>query len=310
MYTFVVVGCERDLALLEFQAQSMEKYLQRGQEILLLVNEAQPQNFIRKFKKFRDYYRNFRLSIKTLQDFDIIANKPYVDQQILKFASVELTHKDLLVLDCQNFLFKPWIDSNFPILEEKIPYRRAPYVMDPKIWQDYNQALGGDVPIDVHGMGLSTPIFLRNNVIKHIIDTHNGLKEFVNWFYSASKSKSEFALYLQWCEQKLWGMEKYHYLETTNYDWAGPYLRDHPKFDIMFEDYLKQLKIRINYNGIPKSPNVLKEEKDKCSWSSINHRAWGDMTNEQFKQLTKVLRNVNLDTKCLIEYRNIYRLEK
>lgn len=303
MYTFVVIGCERDIALLEFQAQSLEKYLTEGQSILLIINEENPNDFLKKFTKFKHHYDKFNLEILTKKEFDFTGKQPYVDQQILKFAASEITDNHLLVLDCQNFLFRSWNPSDFPILDEKIPYRRADYAMDPQIWEDYNQILGSTVPINIHNMCLSTPIFLRNDVIRHLIVTNGGLKNFSKWFYNASKSKSEFALYLQWCEQRLWGMEKYHYLETTNYDWAGPYLRDHPNFDKIFNDYLKELTFRIEYTGIPKSPIVLKEEKPKCCWSSINHRAWADMTDWQFNQLTTLLEDVKLDTKCMVNYR-------
>jgi hypothetical protein len=306
MYTFVVVGCERDLALLKFQAQSMKQYLPAGQEILLLVNEKNPYTFFEGFKQFEHLYSRFKLKVKTLKEFDFVSNQAYVDQQILKFAAAELTDNHLLILDCQNFLFKHWNESNYPILDDKIPYRRAEYAMNPQIWEDYNQALGSNVPINIHNMCLSTPIFLSNEIIRNLINVHGGLNSFAKWFYSISKSKSEFALYLQWCEQRLWGMEKYHYLETTNYDWAGPYLRDHPQFNIVFDDYLNQLKTRIDYKGIPKSPLVLREEKVKCVWSSVNHRAWGDMSDEQFDRLTNLLIDVKLDTSCLIEYRKKY----
>lgn len=303
MFTFVVVGCERDLALLELQAQSMKRYLPVGQEIILLVNEKDPYKFLNGLKSFEQCYEGFKLQIKTLDDLGIVANQPYVDQQILKLAAAELTDNHLIVLDCQNFLFKPYVA--LPVLDDKIPYRRAPYAMNPLIWDEYCEKLGNKLPLNLHNMCLSTPIYLRSDVIRHMIKHFGGLQDFAKWFYTATRSKSEFALYLQWCE-RLQGLEHFHYLESDFFDWAGPYLRDHPNFDEIFNDYLLQLKIRMDYQGHPKSNDVLRHFKPKCSWSSINHRAWGNMTDEQFDRLTTLLNEVKLDTKCLIDYRTNY----
>lgn len=303
MYTFVVIGCKRDLALLEFQAQSMEKYLTAGQDILLLINETDPSAFYKGFNKFKHYYDKFNLTIKTVNDFDFESRKPYDDQQILKLAAAQISDKQLLVLDCQNFLFKPYIE--LPIYDGKIPYCRAPYAMDPLIWDQYNQELGHNLPIDLHGMCLSTPIYLNKDVINNLINNFGGLKAFARWFYHATRMKSEFALYLQWCEKNN-GMEHYHYLENSFYEWAGPYLRDHPKFDKEFEKYCLQLKDRIRYNGLPKTDQVLRNYEPKCCWSSINHRAWSDMSSEQFNRLTNLLNGVMLNTDCLNPYRKNY----
>lgn len=303
MYTFVIIGCERDLALLELQAQSFNLYLKENQDILLLVNEEDSYNFMRKFEEFRHLYDKFNLSIKTLDEFDLVHQESYVDQQLLKLSAAEISDKHLLVLDCQNFLFKPYVE--LPVYDEKIPYRRASYAMNPRIWEQYNQELGHNLPIDIHGMCLSTPIYLNIDVIRNLIENFGGLKEFSKWFYIATNQKSEFALYLQWCE-KNHGMEHYHYLENSFYNWAEPYLRDHPDFDIEFNKYLVQLKERINYQGHLKSKATLRNFKPKCCWSSINHRAWGDMSNEQFNRLTKVLNDVNLNTNCLENYRKNY----
>jgi predicted YcjX-like family ATPase len=138
-----------------------------------------------------------------------------------------------------------------------------------------------------------------------MINHYGGLKEFAKWFYTATRSKSEFALYLQWCEVKQ-GLQHYHYLESDFFDWAGPYLRDHPDFDNEFNTYCTQLVERINYTGHEKSKDVLRNFRVKCCWSSVNHRAWGDMTDEQFDRLTKILNDVKLDTNCLINYRKNY----
>lgn len=303
MYTFVIIGCERDLALLELQAQSFDLYLPAEQDILLLVNEEDPHNFMQKFKKIQHLYSKFNLKIKTLTDFDIVHKDPYVDQQLLKLAAAEISDKHLLVLDCQNFLFKPYIE--LPIYDGKIPYRRAPYAMNPRIWEQYNHQFGHNLPIDIYGMCLSTPIYLNIDVICNLIDYFGGLKEFSKWFYIATNQKSEFALYLQWCE-KNHGMEHYHYLENSFYNWAEPYLRDHPEFDVEFNKYLIQLKERIRYQGHKKGGLILKNYEARCCWTSVNHRAWGDMTDEQFDRLTSLLNEVKLDTKCLINYRTNY----
>jgi hypothetical protein len=303
MYSFVIIGCERDLALLELQAQSMAEYLPAGQEIILIINEKDPTNFVKGFEKFSHYYNNFALKIFESSTFSFVGGRPYVDQQILKLAAATITNNHLLVLDCQNFLCKPYVE--LPVFDDKVPYRHAPYAMDERIWHQYSKKLGNNFPINLHNMCLSTPIYMHNGVIRNLIDTYGGLSEFSLWFYGATVSKSEFALYLQWCE-KNHGLHHYHYLESDFFDWGGPYLRDHHDFSSIFDDYLIKLNERIGYQGHPKSKDVIRHFKPKWCWSSINHRAWGDMTDEQFDRLTNILNGVKLDTSCLIEYRKNY----
>ena len=304
MYTFVVIGCERDLALLEFQAQSMEKYLTAGQDILLLINEKDTTSFFEGFDKFKYYYNKFNLTIKSLADFDFNPINPYVDQQVLKLAAAQCTDKHLLVLDCQNFLFRPYVE--LPILDEKIPYRSGPYSMHPEIWNQYCNSLGRDIPLGgPYNMSLCTPLYMHNGVIRNLIENFDGLNTFATWFRDASTSKSEFALYSQWCEHQQ-GVQHYHYLESDYYFWSGPYLRDHPDFDVEFNSYLKQFVERIQYQGYQKNSSILRNFKPKCCWSSINHRAWGDMSDEQFDRLTSLLNGVMLNTDCLNPYRKNY----
>ena len=303
MYSIVVIGCERDLALLELQAQSMAEYLPDGQEILLIVNEKDPTGFIEGFGKFSHYYNNFALKIFDRDCFDFVGGQPYVDQQILKLAAATVTNNHLLVLDCQNILCKPYVD--LPVFDDKVPYRHGMYSMDETIWHQYCERLGHDLPVGLHNMCLATPIYMHTGVIRHLINTNGGLSKFSDWFYAATRSKSEFALYLQWCEKHR-GLQHYHYLESDFFEWAGPYLRDDPNFATVFDNYIEHLKRNLAYEGIPASDLVIRDYKRKWCWTSINHRAWGDMTDEQFDRLTSVLNDVKLDTNCLINYRKTY----
>jgi hypothetical protein len=303
MYTIVVIGCERDLALLELQAQSMAEYLPAGQEIILIINEKDPTNFVKGFEKFSHYYNNFALKIFDRDCFDFVGGQPYVDQQILKLAAATVTNNHLLVLDCQNILCKPYVD--LPVFDDKVPYRHAPYAMDETIWKQYCERLGHELPVGLHNMCLSTPIYMHTSVIRNLINTYGGLSKFASWFYIATRSKSEFALYLQWCE-KNHGLSHYHYLESDFFDWGGPYLRDHIDFDSVFETYIHQLNERLAYQGHLPSNAIIRHYESKWCWTSINHRAWGDMTDEQFDRLTTVLNGVKLDTNCLINYRKNY----
>ena len=303
MYTIVVIGCERDLDMLELQAQSMSKYLPEGQEIILIVNEDNPQKFLKGFFKFNHYYDKFNLMLVKKDHFNFLGGQPYVDQQILKLAAATLTDNHLLVLDCQNFMCKPYVE--LPVFDDKVPYRQGPYVMDERIWEQYCKKLDHNLPLNLHNMCISTPLYMHNGVIRNLINTHGGISEFALWFYGATVSKSEFALYLQWCEKNQ-GLHHYHYLESDFHDWAGPYLRDHPKFDDIFEEYLQLLDERFAYIGIPASDLVIRDYKRKWCWTSINHRAWGDMSDEQFERLTDKLKEVKLNADSLINYRNNY----
>lgn len=321
MYSFIIIGCERDLALLELQAQSMSTYLTPGEEIILIINEDRPRKFLQGFFKFKHYYDNFNLKIVNKNDFSFPGGQPYVDQQILKMAAATLTDNHLIVLDCQNFLCKPYVE--LPVFDDKIPYRHGPYSMEEEIWSQYCERLNHSLPLNIHNMCLSTPIYLHNKVIRNMIDhlgrmynknNSNGtIAGFAKWFYSATRSKSEFALYLQWCE-KNHGLHHYHYFESDFFDWAGPYLRDHHKegdndnikFQESFEAFYQELVRNIKYDGIKSSDSVIRNYKRKWAWSSINHRAWGSMSTDQFNRLTKVLNDVKLNTDCLKSYRENY----
>ena len=303
MYTFVVIGCERDLDMLELQAQSMSLYLPKGQEIILIINEDDPQKFLKGFSKFGHYYDNFNLMIVKKDHFNLVGGQPYVNQQILKLAAAKLTDNHLLVLDCQNFMCKPY--AELPVFDDKVPYRHGPYVMDENIWLQYCKKLNHNVPVNAHNMCISTPLYMHNKVIKNLINTYDGVNNFTLWFYGATQSKSEFVLYQQWCEKNR-GLQHYHYLESDFYDWAGPYLRDDPNFNEVFDQYLTDLQERIEYNGIPDSDLVIRDYKRKWCWTSVNHRAWGDMSDEQFERLTNKLKEVKLNTNSLINYRNNY----
>ena len=304
MYDLVVIACERDLPLLRLQAQSMALYLPRKTRIHIMVNEKDPKRFFKKFKNFSSFYKEFKLKIYTLADFDIEPGDPYEDQQILKLAASHVTDNHLLILDCQNFLFRPYVQ--LPIFDGKIPYRKVDgqYPMDDTIWKSYCNKVG-PCNYEDKRMGLSTPIYLRNDICRHIILSYGGMQAFVEWFRLATNRKSEFTLYYIWTEVKLMGIQNYHYLESDPFTWASPYLRDSVTFDKDFNTYVKQLNEIKEYTGYS-DPHITRDFVNKCCWTSINHRAWGEMTSYQYTKITHLLNKVQLEPK-FEEYRVDYK---
>lgn len=304
MYELVVIGCVRDLPLLKLQAESMANFLPNKTKVNLIVNEKNPRSFLKKFNTFKHFYHNLKLKIYTHEDFDFEFDDPYVDQQILKLAIAEKINNHLLVLDCQNFMIKPYV--KLPIFDGKIPYRKNvdKYPMHEIIWKQYCNHIGRCKFENTH-MGLATPIYLRNDICRHIISSFNGLRGFVEWFRSATDMKSEFTLYYIWTEVRLNGIEHFHYLESDPYTWADPYLRDSKTFDNDFDHFIDRLDQILKYKGYSNYP-ITRDFVDKCCWSSINHRSWGDMSDWQYTKVKTLLNTIGLNPK-FEEYRDEYK---
>jgi hypothetical protein len=88
-----------------------------------------------------------------------------------------------------------------------------------------------------------------------------------------------------WAE-KNGGLNKYHY-ETPS--WAGNFLRDNVNFNLEFNKFIDRIR---------KVPHQ--------SWVSINHRAWGDMTNDQYQILKLKIKELGLYDGHFDKYRAEY----
>ncbi len=296
----ITVTCLRDLPLLDLQAQSVSLYLDTSCPVYLVVNEDNTDYWFEQFdKNYRHYYKNHKLTILVKNDFnnnwkDWIPseNNPWAvgweTQQVLKLAvSTKIDCKQFMILDTQNVLIRHWSPTQYGYINNKIPARKGHHVMPESIWEQYAKSLGLlHVPDKKHLMSICTPLFLSKEVCDSLINVHGGVENFARWFKYASNVKSEFILYNLWAEVR-GGCWTHHYFIPEIEDWANPYLRD----CYTEEDFLAF----YNFLGVHKSHN----------WFSINHRAWGNMTANQYDRLCKKLELYNLKPN-FDEYRNSY----
>jgi hypothetical protein len=285
--SLVTVICNRDLALYELQAESISKYLEPGQQIVLAINENDPTRCLDYYHStLSKYLENHSVTIFTKKDFDVVWDRHYkshyegwANQQIIKLIIADkITTDYYLVLDSQNFLYQEFCLSKISNEQGKYPYRTSRLVMPTDIWNAYSQNLnyGKAIP-DEEIMSICTPIYFNTNLISSAIEDHASTREFVRWFSSLSKIKSEFIWYYIWAETH-GGIDKYHYYVKVEDDWAQPYLRDGQQFDQDFKNFITRLGIH--------APN---------KWASINHRSWGDMSDQQYTDLVTKLGTFGLN---------------
>jgi hypothetical protein len=303
----VVISCNRDIDMLALQAHSFYTYYeswltdeQRSADIYIIVNESgsninlwQEQYSTR----IAEWLKPFNVKILYKDDFmgdwaSWVENKinPWAVgwevQQLLKLAvAVYIDAPGYLILDSQNFLINSWSTKFYSVIDDKLPYRPASFNMPIDMWNSYCQALDIDISPNNKTLNICTPLFFHTDLVKSLLNSKENLFEFSNWFKSISKSKSEFTLYYLWAE-KHGGIEKYHYEAPS---WGGYYLRDHPNFDQEFNHYLSNLKTVARH-----------------AWTSINHRAWGDMTDEQYRRLQAELTKMHLYDGYFNDYRANY----
>jgi len=294
----VTVTCIRDLPLLELQAQGVCKYLDRINPIVIVVNEADPAPWFDYFDQhIRHYYDNHDLTILTRnidfpgpwQVFRSHESNPWSagwqTQQVLKLVIADkLQNNSYLVLDSQNFLICPWSAC---YQGEKIPYREGHFVMPKQAYYNYARTLNlTNLPdLSKHYMSMCTPFYMHTNMVKSLIASQGGLDSFIQFFHQASAIRSEFMLYAVWLE-KHGGVENYH---CITHDYGHPMLRDHrTEFDNDYKHFLFAIGARPIH-----------------AWVSVNHRSWGDMTDQQYEILCRKLSNYNLVPK-FEEYRANY----
>lgn len=293
----VTVTCTRDLSLLELQAQSIFKYLDRINPVYIVVNEVDAGPWFSYFdQNIRHYYNNHDLIILTRDNFsgDWGVFKPHKNnpwgvgwqtQQILKLAVCDILQSNsYLVLDSQNFLICPWSAC---YQGNKIPYRKGNFVMPKEAYYNYARSLELDtVPnLDNPYMTMCTPFYMHTGMVQHLMASQGGLNSFIHYFDQVSSIRSEFMLYAAWLE-KNGGIEKYH--EIT-YDYGQPMLRDHKThFDHLYMEFLLAIGSHPTHK-----------------WVSVNHRSWGDMSDQQYQLLCKKLSNYNLEPR-FDDYRAAY----
>lgn len=286
----ITVTCYRDLPMLELQAQSISKYLDKDTPVYIVVNEDNTAPWRNEFEKnIRKYYKNHSLTLLEKQDFTVewpkwtpSESNPWAvgweTQQILKFASsTKINSLHYLILDSQNFLISKWSPDQYGLINGKIPCRPGHHVMPKEIYNDYLKALNMPEPGHVIGkMSICTPIFFHTELVKKLVDSQGTIFEFIRWFKNASRIKSEFILYELWGE-KNGGMYLYHYMIPEIEDWANPYLRD-CKTEQEFNEFINAVGRHYSH-----------------SWVSINHRAWGNMSTSQYDILKEKLAKYELE---------------
>jgi hypothetical protein len=294
----ITVTCYRDLPLLDLQAQGIYHYLDKDMPVYLIVNEEDTSRWFEFFdQNIRQYYQNHKLTIFTRADFKgawdtwIPSNvNPWAvgweTQQILKLIIAEhITESQYLILDSQNFLIKEWTPRKYN--PDKTPARPGHFVMPIEIWEQYSNNLNINVdPPTSDTMSICTPIFFNTDVVKQLIEHTGGYENFSWWFKNASRIKSEFILYALWLE-KIGGLEKFHSMLPASEGWGNPMLRD-CNSDEEFNFFINNIGTHRTH-----------------AWISANHRAWGNMSNLQYQQLSTKLQKYKLIPHFL-EYRNNY----
>lgn len=282
-FPLVVITCIRDLALLDLQAQSIEQYLEPGTTVYIIVNESDSAPWTTYFNRhIRHYYHKHNLVVMYKQEFEAVwalrrtpISAGWEDQQILKLLIAErITEPYYLILDSQNFLVYPLAKKDFAMKESRIPYRIGKFVMPIETWHDYSKSVGIllEEPTD-ETMSICTPLFMHTSIVKNLIIHHGGSKGFSTWFHTASRIKSEFILYLFWAE-KCGGFKTYHYEQQC---WTGSHLRDCPNLQ-------EAVKKFVNHLGVVKQQ----------IWAMVNHRAWGDISDDEYKLICNKLQTYNL----------------
>lgn len=280
----ITVTCQRDLSLLDLQAQSFDRFLYEGSTIIIIVNEKDPTTWNEHFfNNIEKWYKRHHYTIFYRKDFDIDWNLFYKNepvtgwfrQQILKLAIAEKINQEFyFILDTQNFLVNFWSFKN-RFIDGKIPYRSNELGWAETAYNGYAGLLGlsNSNPKDKK-MSISTPMYIKTDIVKSILKNHKNLEDFSRWFFQYGEEKSEFALYLAWVE--FTGGIDQHYYEAHN--WVHPMLRDSYDFEKDFEYYLEKIGT-LPYHR----------------WSSINFRAWLDMTPKQLNNLINKLRMFGLE---------------
>jgi hypothetical protein len=128
-------------------------------------------------------------------------------------------------------------------------------------------------------MAHCTPIFLHTNLVKELISSNGGLRNFSKWFHNLPGVKSEYMLYHHWVH-KQGGFDKFHY---KAHDWAVAYLRDSGNFS----DDVTQFLSMAEYDNI------------HWAWMSINHRAWDDLNPEELETIIGKLKKHGLNPNAL-----------
>lgn len=303
----VVISCNRDIDMLALQAHSLYTYYEswlpdnhRSADIYIVVNESagDVDKWHEQYNgRVAEWLRPFNVKILHKDDFlgdwklwiPSVVNPWAVGwevQQVLKLAiALHIDAPGYLILDSQNFLINSWSTKFYPIIDGKLPYRPATFNMPMDMWNSYCQELGLDIEPNDKTLNICTPLFFHTELVRSLLSSKNNLVEFTHWFKKIPNSKSEFTLYYLWAE-KNGGFEKYHYEAPS---WGGYYLRDHPNFDHEFNHYLSNLNTVARH-----------------AWTSINHRAWGDMSDEQYERLQAELTRLHLYDGYFNEYRSNY----
>lgn len=304
----VVISCLRDIPMLTLQAHSMYLYYQdwlpddkRTADIFIIVNEDlelnQKEWLFQYESMIKQWHQPFNIKILYKNNFDAgwnswikSASNPWAvgweTQQILKFAIAEhIDSYGYLILDSQNFLVNSWSTDLYISDDEKLPYRPAEFNMPISIWEDYCNELNLAVDPNEKTLNICTPIFFNTELVKSLLHSKSNLYEFSLWFKSASRIKSEFTLYHLWAE-KHGGLLNYHYESPS---WAGYFLRDNKDFNKEFDTFIS------NIRSLPRQ-----------AWVSINHRAWGDMTEDQYQILKNKLHDMYMYGGYFDNYRRDY----
>lgn len=278
----VVVTCLRDIPLLALQAQSISKYLKGSHDIIIIVNEDKNSaEWTELFNTYcKDWYKKHKLQLIYKKDFDCEWSKNknsryrgWDNQQLLKLAiSDKIKSNCYLVLDSQNFLVMPWSTGNYPTKNNLVPGRNGVFRMSEDTVKMYAKEL--QVSPTIPTMSLSTPIFLKTDIVQSLIKRWDDLTNFSQWFFNTDNYISEFLLYHVWLEKNQ-GYNSHHY--SVEWPWNGPMIRTNDADSSSLEFFCKNLG------------------KNKEAWVSITHSSWSSFSKIEKQKLSNTLKKHNLD---------------
>lgn len=292
----LVVTCGRDHELLDLLLQSLDKFCEQPFTLWIIVNDRY-HKMPNVWSEILARYPHMDLRLRDRDDFDLAyMQQPrvamrikrwiehethlrriegWIDQQLLKFAGSQLLPPEVdryLILDSQNFLIRPWQAPD----TEKTPYRTGLWSMDDQVWQRYQRHFRLQKKPPQQEQSFCTPIWADRRVLDRMFQERHGVRNWSQWFVAhGERFCSEFLCLWAYARSRNLWKERYEPVP----DWARCYLRDSDQFDQDFEKFLRDLDLEV--------PN-------QC-WSSINHRSWQIMNNEQLAQIKAKLKNLGFE---------------
>jgi hypothetical protein len=202
MNKILCVTCLRDFYILQRQIESFRLYLSENHEIIYIVEDIDPTNWLQLWNDYEYNHSNLKNKISIILSNQLIPDylstlRGWQRQQILKLYGVLFQNQTCTVIDSKNFLINYWNNNNRLIQRGyQLIDRSRPNTYESVILPVYEKIVG----ITVERINsLITPIDLDPDVIQEGIN--NWPSNFLEWWRDSSITygwQSEFYLYYLW----------------------------------------------------------------------------------------------------------------